>query len=182
MWNISFSQGSQKFLSLLSTPESVIKTWNLHHPIAAQVLHCFEYWCLRGIKLNASISFFCFKESSSQLIDGWHYFLSSYLSLRVKLLVFIYIKYLSIISGFKQILFFFKIIVFICLFLTVLGLACCAGFSPAWVNGATPCLQCVGFSPWWFLLWHRLQGAWGFSSCHTRAPQVPLPSFSTQAQ
>ena len=107
MWNISFSQGSQKFLSLLSTPESVIKTWNLHHPIAAQVLHCFEYWCLRGIKLNASISFFCFKESSSQLIDGWHYFLSSYLSLRVKLLVFIYIKYLSIISGFKQILFFF---------------------------------------------------------------------------
>lgn len=29
---------------------------------------------------------FVYKERSSQLIDGWHYFLSSYLSLRVKLL------------------------------------------------------------------------------------------------
>ena len=44
------------------------------------------------------------------------------------------------------------IVSFIYLFLTVLGLCCCAGFSLVAASQATLQLQCTGFSLWWLLL------------------------------
>ena len=67
-------------------------------------------------------------------------------------------------------LFFFFFILkplFVHSFLAVLGLRCCAGFSPAAASGATLWLRCAGFSSRWLLLLRstgcsvcRLQELW----------------------
>ena len=65
--------------------------------------------------------------------------------------------------------FFFFILkpLFVHSFLAVLGLRCCAGFSPAAASGATLWLRCAGFSSRWLLLLRstgcsvcRLQELW----------------------
>ena len=61
--------------------------------------------------------------------------------------------------------FFFKahllLKIFIYLFIAVLVLCCCLGFSLVVVSGDYSLLQCSGFSLWWLLVAeHGLQGAW----------------------
>ena len=66
---------------------------------------------------------------------------------------------------------------FMHLFLAVLGLCCCSGFSLVVVSGGYSSLQCAGFSLWWLLVAeHRLYGmrasvvsARRLSSCSCRA-------------
>ena len=57
-----------------------------------------------------------------------------------------------------------------CLFLAVLGLGCCEGFSLVVASRTHSSLQCTGFSLQWLLLWRsRVLGCVGFSSCSTWA-------------
>ena len=46
--------------------------------------------------------------------------------------------------------------IFIYLFLAVLGLCCCTGFSPVVTSGGYSLLQCSGFSLWWLLWWQSM--------------------------
>ena len=66
-----------------------------------------------------------------------------------------------------------KILFIYCLFLAVLGLRCCTGFSLVVVSGSSPQLQCMGFS----YCGAQLEGMWvsvlvarGLSSCGHRLP------------
>ena len=51
----------------------------------------------------------------------------------------------------KKCTFFFWVL-FICLFLAVLDLHCCSGFSLIVASGVCSSLQCAGLSLWWLLL------------------------------
>ena len=67
-------------------------------------------------------------------------------------------------------LFFFFFNEFIYLFLAVLGLCCCPGFSLVAASGGYSLLRCEGFSLRWLLLLQSMGSRRaGFSSCGTQA-------------
>ena len=78
---------------------------------------------------------------------------------------------------------------FMHLFLAVLGLCCCSGFSLVVVSGGYSSLQCAGFSLWWLLVAeHRVLGAWVsvvvtcvLSSCGSWALEYRLSTCGLQA-
>ena len=78
----------------------------------------------------------------------------------------------------------FKMYLFICLFLAVLGPCCCTGFSLVEENGGYSLVEvCRLLIAMAFAVEHRLQGTWvsvvsahGLSSCGSRAPDHRLNS------
>ena len=116
-------------------------------------------------------------------------------NLRSDVIKFIYLYYLTALGRMNQtaitfqpgssFFFFFNkfILLFIYLFLAVLGLCCCARVSVVATSGGYSSLWCVGFSLQWF---HLLQNTGsrrtGFSSCGTWAHQLWLAGSRAQAQ
>ena len=76
----------------------------------------------------------------------------------------------------------FKIILKIYLFLAVLSLCCCTGFSPVGVSRGYLSLHCTGFLQWLVLLHSTGSRAPSFSSCGTWAQWLQLPGSRVQAQ
>ena len=75
----------------------------------------------------------------------------------------------------------FKSIIY--LFLAVLGLHCCVGFSLVVASGGCSSLQCMAFLLWWFpLLWSTGSGGLtGFIRCGSWAPEEGLSSWGAWA-
>ena len=69
------------------------------------------------------------------------------------------------------------------LFLAVLGLRCCSGFSLVVASGGYSLLRCAGFSlRWLLLLWSMGSKQVGFSSCGSWSLERRLSSNGTRAQ
>ena len=92
------------------------------------------------------------------------------------------VDYVSLVLNINY-YYFLKFIYLIYLFLAVLGLCCCVGFSVVAASGGYSSLRCAGFSlRWLLLLLSTGSRRAGFSSCGSRVLECRSSSCGARAQ
>ena len=91
------------------------------------------------------------------------------------------VDYVSLVLNINY-YYFLKFIYLIYLFLAVLGLCCCVGFSVVAASGGYSSLRCAGFSlRWLLLLLNTGSRRAGFSSCGSRVLECRISSCGARA-